>query len=231
MTACRVEDRAKPDSRRGALYGRVRTVGHVPISLLEATIFDASRNRWPRCPACVSEPYQLCDHCAATYHGGIQTEVCSECATANTGLAAHAQRHSVVLDLCVDDGICDLVEALTHFGAHTVASCAGSPELALGRPYVGLKDLDSLHAVLAAAFDAASADGDGGRDARVLGLPTVPAVRRWALSLVPIVRSGNIELVPHLDLPADDLDWLGEVLTRATSTATIKTGPDRPSRR
>src|SRR5690606_21108594 len=107
---------------------------------------------WPRCPQCAGDGYTLCDQCADTYRGGLDTPVCESCAELNVRLAAHQQRHSNQLGFCLDDAVCDLVEAINTYGGATTSSCAGAPYVALGRPYVGFATLDDVQAVIGAAL-------------------------------------------------------------------------------
>ena len=196
----------------------------MPADVTTATVFDQPMaQRWARCDACISAPYDLCPGCSSRRTLDTHLAACGDCAGHNHELARHVQGHSALLNLCIDATILSLVEALVRCGLTTTGSCEGVPYLALGRPYVTFGTAADVRTVIVLALEAVEREGDRGREARVLGQTTVGAVERWAVSMTVCQREGGPLLVPHLDLPLRDVNWLTNVLEQqAGERATCK---------
>ena len=177
--------------------------------------------RWLRCPQCrVSRhatrdqsPPPLCERCRVVPEGLAGPRLCDTCESATRGYlfsAQHPQRHSEVLGFCVDAAVIDLVEALTQRALMTTTSCQGSPELFVGKVYVGFERQSDMLRVVRAALAAVPADQPH-LYYRVRGMGN--PFQTWAMDLSLYGRDGEeLEEGVVLALPLDHVGFLIDVV-------------------
>ena len=176
--------------------------------------------RFPRCPACRPVQLEVCSSC-----GNSGQPLCDDWAACHQGTgntARHPQAHVPSGDCCVDRLVAETVEALNLCGWATTDSCAGTPGVGLGRPYIGFTMIASP-IELAEAVLAAHA-GDRPLEDRVLASILCPVPDRWEMSTGLHGQPGELRRRPYLTLPAYDLD---KIVRAAGTTSKVWPVPNR----